>query len=174
MEAVMKKRKFIGWIVLIVCCIFCCFAFVSCKKEKTADDGGLTYITVAGTFNIQTYQPITNGYIYKIEWELYSNREIKAKVWTHDNVLGTRMSTLMGQYLCAYNGSNYAIAYSFDESSQPSVVSYYGTYIQTSYGDMELVGANSRGEFEELSQEFLILCNLIPTDVKSWAILCNM
>ncbi|MDY4654736.1 MAG: hypothetical protein SO386_00665, partial [Eubacteriales bacterium] len=117
-----------------------------CTEKASSDQSDeYEFINIAGTYTLR--EEIRNGnlLIYDMQYEFFLNGKIICRTYGYDSSSRELADVVSnGKYVC--NRKSGDIAFQFTTASKPSLMHYYGKYVETNVAKFYLTGPNSDGE----------------------------
>lgn len=138
----MSKRAF----YLVVLTLILTAVLFGCTEKASSDQSDeYEFINIAGTYTLR--EEIRNGnlLIYDMQYEFFLNGKIICRTYGYDSSSRELADVVSnGKYVC--NRKSGDIAFQFTTASKPSLMHYYGKYVETNVAKFYLTGPNSDGE----------------------------
>ena len=138
----MSKRVF----YLVVLTLILTAVLFGCTENASSDQSDeYEFINIAGTYTLR--EEIRNGnlLIYDMQYEFFLNGKIICRTYGYDSSSRELADVVSnGKYVCDRKSGD--IAFQFTTATKPSLMHYYGKYVETNVAKFYLTGANSDGE----------------------------
>ncbi len=138
----MSKRAILILLVLSVLVFFGCTQNPDEANKGNSDE--YEFIAIAGTYELKDTIRDGTQMIVSMEYEFFLSGKITCRIIGYDS--STRQSVdyaKTGQYVCDKKAGE--IAFQLSGADKPSLMKYYGKYIETNVAKFYLTGPNSNG-----------------------------